>query len=113
MIFRHMSKATQKRARNHHDLKFLPKEETAPLMAYFPQFIEDATHKDILLGVSKIEKRVERLMNHMLPTGKLLRLHTLIFVYKTIEKHFGNGEPDEEKMKKLYQMCWCLEAVRI
>ncbi|XP_044747455.1 farnesyl pyrophosphate synthase-like [Coccinella septempunctata] len=81
----------------------------APLMAYFPKFIEDATSKDILLGITKVNNRIEKLFRHMLQTGKLLRIHTLIFVYKSIEQHYGNGL-DEEKLKKLYQLSWCLEA---
>ncbi|XP_045460555.1 farnesyl pyrophosphate synthase 1-like [Harmonia axyridis] len=107
---RRLSNAAQRCVRNHHDLKFLPEAELAPLMAYFPKFIEDVTHKDMLLGVTKVNKRFERLIKHNLPTGKLLRLHTFIYVYKAIEKHYSNGPLDEEKLNRLYQLSWCLEA---
>ncbi|KAK9872496.1 hypothetical protein WA026_017962 [Henosepilachna vigintioctopunctata] len=105
--FRLISNAPQKLIRNHNELKFLPKEEVSSFMAYFPKVVKDASYNDAISDIPLINKRLERCLNYYGPAGKFLRQHILIYVYQTIENHFGTFDP--KKMEQLYQLAWCLE----
>ncbi|XP_045483525.1 farnesyl pyrophosphate synthase 1-like isoform X1 [Harmonia axyridis] len=101
------STVSKKKIYNHHDMKFLPQKDMDAFMAYMPKFVEDVTSSEVMLYHPPCNQRMKRFLEYMLPAGKRLRQHVMIFTYKAIEEHHGTFSP--EKMQEMYKLCWCLE----
>ncbi|KAL3267276.1 hypothetical protein HHI36_011407 [Cryptolaemus montrouzieri] len=89
-------------------MKILPDQEMQEFRSFFPHFVEDLTSNNLITDLPVMNRKLKKILNYNVPTGKHIRAAILIAVYKSImqENNIRSGNIRED-----FILAWCMEMM--